>query len=148
MLSTLKLMKQQLGTGTFYFIFHLFQLISSRIKFHRKPEAPSIPTPGQAYGYEECEDGTLKKQDPPDRDVSLGPAFYGVSHVSICTCVRKNPKNSDTWKFAVIILKLENCLYHKETSIKDADGMANSVVSEEQSDLGLHCLPRPACPKT
>ena len=61
--------------------FHL-QLISSRIKFQRKPEAPSIPTPGQAYGYEECEDGTLKKQDAPDRDVSLGPAFYGVSHVS------------------------------------------------------------------
>lgn len=57
-----------------------FGLISSRIKFHRKPEAPSIPTPGQAYGYEECEDGSLKKQDPPDRDISLGPAFYGVTH--------------------------------------------------------------------
>lgn len=55
-------------------------LMSSRIKFHRKPEAPSIPTPGQAYGYEECDDGTLKKQDPPDRDISLGPAFYGVTH--------------------------------------------------------------------
>lgn len=51
-------------------------LLTSRIKFHRKPEAPSIPMPGQAYGYEECDDGTLKKQDPPDRDVSIGPAFY------------------------------------------------------------------------
>ena len=34
---------------------------------------------------------------------------------------------------------------------KDADGMANSVVPDqtapqEQSDLGLHCLPRPICP--
>lgn len=55
-------------------------LVTSQLKFHRKPDAPSIPTPGQAYGYEECEDGTLKKQDPPDRDISLGPAFYGVSH--------------------------------------------------------------------
>ena len=38
-------------------------------------------------------------------------------------------------------------------SPKDADGMANSVdpdqtaPREEQSDLGLHCLPRPICPK-
>ena len=41
---------------------------------------------------------------------------------------------------------------------KDAEGIANSVdpdqtaplgaVLEEQSDLGLHCLPRPICPKT
>ncbi|OWF52099.1 Sperm-tail PG-rich repeat-containing protein 2 [Mizuhopecten yessoensis] len=54
-------------------------LLSSRIKFHRKPEAPSIPMSGQAYGYEECDDGTLKKQAPPDRDVSLGPAFYKPS---------------------------------------------------------------------
>ncbi|KAL4240507.1 Sperm-tail PG-rich repeat-containing protein 2 [Mactra antiquata] len=55
-------------------------LVTSQLKFHRKPDAPSIPTPGQAYGYEECEDGTLKKQDAPDRDVSLGPAYYGVTH--------------------------------------------------------------------
>ena len=36
-------------------------------------------------------------------------------------------------------------------SSKDADGMANSVEPdqiEEQSDMGLHCLHRPACPKT
>ena len=36
-------------------------------------------------------------------------------------------------------------------SEKDADGMANSVdpdqTAPEQSDLGLHCLPRHICPK-
>ena len=37
---------------------------------------------------------------------------------------------------------------------KDADGMVNSLdpdqtaPSQEQSDVGLHCLPRPARPKT
>ena len=35
---------------------------------------------------------------------------------------------------------------------KDADRIANSVDPdqsvEEQSDLGLHCLPRPVYPKT
>ena len=30
---------------------------------------------------------------------------------------------------------------------KDANGIANSVYPE-CSDLGLHCLPRPFCPKT
>ena len=29
----------------------------------------------------------------------------------------------------------------------DAEGIANSV-DPEQSILGLHCLPRPVCPKT
>lgn len=66
-------------------------MVTSRIKFHRKPEAPSIPMPGQAYGYEECEDGTLKKQDPPDKDKSIGPAFYNptsvrLSHTFIFKC--------------------------------------------------------------
>lgn len=71
--------------------------MTSQLKFHRKPDAPSIPTPGQAYGYEECEDGTLKKQDPPDRDVTIGPAFYGVTHVrinmviaNVCTDLKHN----------------------------------------------------------
>ena len=38
-------------------------------------------------------------------------------------------------------------LYRRVLSPKDADRMANSV-DPEQSDLGLHCLPRHICPKT
>ena len=60
-----------------------FQLSTSRLKFHRKPAPPSIPTPGQSYGYEENDDGTLRKQDPPEKDASLGPAYYGVKHVRL-----------------------------------------------------------------
>ena len=38
-------------------------------------------------------------------------------------------------------------------SPEDADRMTNSVDPDqtaplEQSDLGIHCLPRPVCPKT
>ena len=34
-------------------------------------------------------------------------------------------------------------------SPKDAGRIANSVgPDQEQSDLGVHCLPRPVCPKT
>lgn len=55
-------------------------LMTNRIKFSRKPVAPSIPMPGQAYGFEENEDGTLRKQEAPDKDASLGPAFYNVKH--------------------------------------------------------------------
>ncbi|XP_064618109.1 sperm-tail PG-rich repeat-containing protein 2-like [Liolophura sinensis] len=51
-------------------------LMTCRIRFHRKADAPSIPAPRQAYGYEENSDGSLKKQDPPRKDTSLGPAYY------------------------------------------------------------------------
>ena len=64
-------------------IFLNFVQLMSRVKFHRKPEVPSIPVPGMAYGYEENDDGTLRKQDPPQRDNSLGPAFYNPAVVSI-----------------------------------------------------------------
>ena len=37
-------------------------LITSRVRYQRKPDAPSIPSPGQAYGYEETDEGTLRKQ--------------------------------------------------------------------------------------
>ena len=56
--------------------------MTNRIKFSRKVQAPSIPTPGQAYGYEESEDGVLKKQEAPPKDKSLGPAFYNITSVS------------------------------------------------------------------
>ena len=42
----------------------------------------------------------------------------------------------------------------KEFCQNGANGIANSDESdqtahrEEQSDLGLHCMPRPICPKT
>ena len=41
-------------------------------------------------------------------------------------------------------------LYHRVMSLHDADGMANSVDPDqtEQSDLGMHCLPKHICPKT
>lgn len=51
----------------------------SRIRFKRVDDAPSIPFPGQAYGFEENEQGLLVKQPAPDRDTSLGPAFYRVA---------------------------------------------------------------------
>lgn len=46
----------------------------------RYTDPPSIPCPGQAFGYEEGVDGILRKQKAPDVDGSLGPAFYNVNH--------------------------------------------------------------------
>nr|DBA28814.1 TPA: hypothetical protein GDO54_009110 [Pyxicephalus adspersus] len=42
--------------------------------------APSIPTPGQAFGFEETANGTLIRQSPPAMDNTLGPAYYDISN--------------------------------------------------------------------
>ncbi|CAB4000427.1 Hypothetical predicted protein [Paramuricea clavata] len=51
-----------------------------RIIFLRKTDPPSIPSPGKSYGYEEATDGSLKPQLMPDKDFSMGPAYYNVDH--------------------------------------------------------------------
>ena len=57
------------------------------MRFYREGTAPSIPVPGQSYGYEEDEDGVLKPQKLPPRDSTMGPAYYSVAHVRECVCV-------------------------------------------------------------
>ena len=81
--------------------------------------------------------------------------FLSIWMMSLkCICNEeycKNPKISDTQKIC--------CNHHKSWTRwlflrlmhpkpKDAAGIANSVDPEEQSDLGLHCLPRSVCLKT
>ena len=46
---------------------------------------------------------------------------------------RKTPKNSDTWKYSVIILIW---IFHRERHPNDADGMANSVDPDQTAPLG------------
>ena len=53
--------------------------------------------------------------------------------------------------FAVGTPKFEERSFHRKICRKGADGMANSLdpdqtVLKEQSNLGLHCLPRPVYP--
>ena len=56
---------------------------TSRITFQRKADPPSIPSPGKAYGYEEAPDSSLRPQELPNRDSTMGPAYYNVNHVSL-----------------------------------------------------------------
>ena len=65
----------------------------------------------------------------------------------------KAPKFSDTRKLCCNIAKIQtNGQNRRVFCQKDANGKANSEdpdqTAKEQSDLGLHCLPRPLCPKT
>lgn len=56
------------------------QAVAKKVQ-KRQVTAPSIPTAGQAYGYEETRTGELKPQHAPARDKTLGPAYYNVTHV-------------------------------------------------------------------
>ncbi|XP_019907848.2 sperm-tail PG-rich repeat-containing protein 2 isoform X2 [Esox lucius] len=48
----------------------------THLKFLPQPDIPSIPSPGQAFGYEDNGQGFLCKKKPDEKDDSLGPAFY------------------------------------------------------------------------
>ncbi|RXN08381.1 sperm-tail PG-rich repeat-containing 2 [Labeo rohita] len=50
--------------------------IPKAVRLLLNPDAPSIPSPGQAFGYEEDAQGVLHRHKPPTRDQTLGPAFY------------------------------------------------------------------------
>ncbi|XP_052413427.1 sperm-tail PG-rich repeat-containing protein 2 [Carassius gibelio] len=50
--------------------------VSKAARLLLNPDAPSIPSPGQAFGYEEDAQGVLHRHKPPSRDQTLGPAFY------------------------------------------------------------------------
>ncbi|XP_069834449.1 sperm-tail PG-rich repeat-containing protein 2 isoform X2 [Dendropsophus ebraccatus] len=52
----------------------------SHLRKNQNGSAPSIPTPGQAFGYEERTDGSLVKQSPPAVDSTLGPAYYNSAN--------------------------------------------------------------------
>uniref|UniRef100_A0A673KPB6 Sperm-tail PG-rich repeat-containing protein 2-like n=1 Tax=Sinocyclocheilus rhinocerous TaxID=307959 RepID=A0A673KPB6_9TELE len=50
--------------------------VSKAARLLLNPDAPAIPSPGQAFGYEEDAQGVLHRHKPPTRDQTLGPAFY------------------------------------------------------------------------
>ena len=69
--------------------------------------------------------------------------------VTVGATYRKVPKFSDARKLRSNLPKIQTKRPNLSLfSQKDSNGKANSEDLEEQSDLGLHCLPRPICPKT
>ena len=73
---------------------------------------------------------------------------------SIIHIYRIVPKFSDASKHCCNLPKIQPTRSNLRVFFqKDANGIANSedpdqTAPEEQSDLGLHCLPRSICPKT
>jgi hypothetical protein len=66
-----------------YLTFFKKAINKRKVKLNRKKNAPSIQDPKYAYGFEESHSGELIPQLPPDRDATLGPAYYNTV-VFIC----------------------------------------------------------------
>lgn len=96
-------------------------LLMTRIKYQRQVDAPSIPSPGQAFGYEETDTGMLKKQAPPAKDDTIGPAFY------------TNPVPPETDP----VLKYKGCHFGKLTGQRTDITKGNSVPGPGQYDNHL-----------
>ena len=66
----------------------------------------------------------------------------------LCNIYREDPKFSEARKLSCNLHKIQTKRPNLRVFCqKDANGRASSE-DPDQSDLGLHCLPRPVCPKT
>ncbi|XP_014675211.1 PREDICTED: sperm-tail PG-rich repeat-containing protein 2-like [Priapulus caudatus] len=54
------------------------RLIKSHIIYDVRGQPPSVPSPGQANGYDESEFGLLQKSRADEKDTTMGPAYYNV----------------------------------------------------------------------
>ncbi len=52
------------------------------MKINRKKNPPSIQDPKNAYGFEEGPNGDLVPQAPPEKDPSIGPAYYNTVRIN------------------------------------------------------------------
>ncbi|CAF1031534.1 unnamed protein product [Brachionus calyciflorus] len=55
------------------------KISKQRVKLNRKKNPPSIQDPKLAYGFEEAANGELIPQAPPERDSTMGPAYYNAN---------------------------------------------------------------------
>ena len=70
----------------------------------------------------------MEEEEASDKEPEIWPYWMAV--------YRKTPKNLDSWKFAVITLKVEQWFYLRAVRPKVAEGIANSVDPDQTALLG------------
>ncbi|KAI7813410.1 sperm-tail PG-rich repeat-containing protein 2 [Triplophysa rosa] len=101
------------------------QGLSKGVKLLPSPDAPSIPSPGQAFGYEEDPRGVLHRFNPPIKDQTLGPAFYSPAPEELFSSQKYKGVNFSQ-------------MMGRRDQVKDADGPGPGQYEPQEDHTALY----------